>query len=852
MTFRKLPLLNSLVFIPLFFLFISFSVSEVGAATYYVNPDSQYGNDSNSGAIDYPWLTLGASLPKLSAGDTLNLRGGTYFETGLSTTLSGSSGSHITIQAYQSEVPVVDGGLSDVFRYQPGRDDWDNISGDKYRSKKTFCSSGCDYTYDGSDHIIAHLINANAYLLEYTQSQSNFTHSTSDESLADGGTGTNYYFGPGLWYDSGTHKILMRLPLNTHDDTDYNSNSISWVNTDPDNSANDISIFTTSNPILTLNHSTYLDFKNITFTNAWTAIKLSTDQTGSPSHLTFDGITFNTIYNGIATPSNGSTIVDSLEVTNSVFNGDLPQFVHWTDVKAQGSNPQDPAEAEPEFTSTGITGAFTNSSFTNNTFENLFDGMTINPKSESTLINDNTYKEILDDSMTIDKCVDDVEVDNNLFWHINNGISINRESDDCSGQGSIYGDVFAHHNVIDSSWWHRNGRPGNAGASIHPEWSGGNLGVGHGSSGDTMGKFKFYNNTITTRNDGDATSAGPEAIAASQYKFFENNIVYTLDDNIIYSNETNSSPDPIFDYNVLWQETPAATPIFFSSFCDGYDYESLSDFLGNTSGDCTSWELHSLQADPGFVINDLDNQTLDSTIWNRYMPNTSSVANFAVASLSSSWPDYNSNYVGALAYPTVTLTSSASILTHSVIPMTATFSRAVTGFTTGDITVTNGSVSNLSGSGTSYTFDVTASSSGTVTISLPSAVVVHTDSSGRNIYNTPSNIFSIIYANNDLAVTTVTCSPCTANAGTAIQISVTVQNVGNVTDSNIITQIKEGSTQIGTDRTISSLTSDNSSTKNWSWDTTGVSSGAHTITGLHTYSEDYNPNNSKDVVITIN
>ncbi len=56
--------------------------------------------------------------------------------------------------------------------------------------------------------------------------------------------------------------------------------------------------------------------------------------------------------------------------------------------------------------------------------------------------------------------------------------------------------------------------------------------------------------------------------------------------------------------------------------------------------------------------------------------------------------------------PTVALTSSASATTGtSPIPVTATFSESVTGFDTGDITVGNGMPQNLSGSGTTYTFD---------------------------------------------------------------------------------------------------------------------------------------------------
>lgn len=61
-----------------------------------------------------------------------------------------------------------------------------------------------------------------------------------------------------------------------------------------------------------------------------------------------------------------------------------------------------------------------------------------------------------------------------------------------------------------------------------------------------------------------------------------------------------------------------------------------------------------------------------------------------------------------------------SATNQSVNSMTATFSEAVTGFASGDIQVTNGAVSNFAGSGSVYTFDVTASQDGAVEVVIPS------------------------------------------------------------------------------------------------------------------------------------
>jgi DNA-binding cell septation regulator SpoVG len=93
--------------------------------------------------------------------------------------------------------------------------------------------------------------------------------------------------------------------------------------------------------------------------------------------------------------------------------------------------------------------------------------------------------------------------------------------------------------------------------------------------------------------------------------------------------------------------------------------------------------------------------------------------------------------------PTVTLTSTATSPTKvSPIPMTATFSKAVTGFVVGDITVGNGSAGNfVAVSTTVYTFDVTPAWQGAVTVNVAAAVAQDAASNG----NTAATQYSITY-----------------------------------------------------------------------------------------------------------
>ncbi len=93
--------------------------------------------------------------------------------------------------------------------------------------------------------------------------------------------------------------------------------------------------------------------------------------------------------------------------------------------------------------------------------------------------------------------------------------------------------------------------------------------------------------------------------------------------------------------------------------------------------------------------------------------------------------------------PTVGISSTATDPTNiSPIPMTATFSEDVTGFELGEITVGNGTANNFGGSGDEYTFDVTPTADGVVTVDIAGGVAQ--DAAGNP--NTAAGQFSITYS----------------------------------------------------------------------------------------------------------
>ncbi len=80
--------------------------------------------------------------------------------------------------------------------------------------------------------------------------------------------------------------------------------------------------------------------------------------------------------------------------------------------------------------------------------------------------------------------------------------------------------------------------------------------------------------------------------------------------------------------------------------------------------------------------------------------------------------------------PSVSLSSAAAAIFNSAsISVTATFSESVTGFALADIVVTNGVASGLAGSGANYTFTVTPSGQGLVTVAV--AADIAADAAGN-------------------------------------------------------------------------------------------------------------------------
>ncbi len=83
---------------------VTYSTTSSGK-TYYV---AKNGNDANPGTETQPWLTIQKAANTLVAGETVYIRGGTYYER-VSAVNSGNANAYITYSSYPGELAIIDG-----------------------------------------------------------------------------------------------------------------------------------------------------------------------------------------------------------------------------------------------------------------------------------------------------------------------------------------------------------------------------------------------------------------------------------------------------------------------------------------------------------------------------------------------------------------------------------------------------------------------------------------------------------------------------------------------------------------------------------------------------------------------
>jgi parallel beta helix pectate lyase-like protein len=181
---------------------------EGGAARFV---DAAKGDDGNPGSRAEPWKTLAHALKHSTAGETLYLRGGTYYER-VVITAGGTREKPLTVRSFPGELAVLDGGLREFFETPEAA--WEPFPGEakrEFRSTRAYpglvpaseAREGVALLGRFGDSMIP--LHGYRHRIDF-RSQNEYWNLR--EKLD---TETGIYCGPGLWYDPETSRIHVRL-----------------------------------------------------------------------------------------------------------------------------------------------------------------------------------------------------------------------------------------------------------------------------------------------------------------------------------------------------------------------------------------------------------------------------------------------------------------------------------------------------------------------------------------------------------------------------------------------------------------------------------------------------------------
>lgn len=193
--------------------------------TYFVDPVK--GDDASVGSQEKPWKTASHAVTRLTPGDTLLLRSGTYYEK-LALTRSGTKDAPITIASFPGELAVIDGGLRE-FLDSPATS-WELFSDGadgEFVSTKSFPYSDARriptqflpgswepmWGIEAERPIaLGHFVDSMLPLHGYRNVID--LRATSELWPGKGERDSGCYCGPGLWFNRETSRIHIRLAHN--------------------------------------------------------------------------------------------------------------------------------------------------------------------------------------------------------------------------------------------------------------------------------------------------------------------------------------------------------------------------------------------------------------------------------------------------------------------------------------------------------------------------------------------------------------------------------------------------------------------------------------------------------------
>ena len=176
---------------------------------YYVDPVR--GDAAGDGSAKKPWKTIEAAVKRLKAGDTLYLRGGTYFES-VTVALAGTAAAPITIRSAPGELAIIDGGLRE-FEEAP-KAAWEPVADGapgEFRSVHAFPAIRKDSDGGRGVWVLGNFADSMVPLHGYRFDVDLRTDNQVWNVPGNATPGQGIYVGPGVWFDWQTHRIHVRL-----------------------------------------------------------------------------------------------------------------------------------------------------------------------------------------------------------------------------------------------------------------------------------------------------------------------------------------------------------------------------------------------------------------------------------------------------------------------------------------------------------------------------------------------------------------------------------------------------------------------------------------------------------------
>lgn len=172
--------------------------------THFIDPAR--GDDAATGDARHPWKTLAFAITKLTAGDTLVLHGGVYYES-VAIRARGTTAAPITIRSAPGELAILDGGLRE-FAEAPTTA-WEPVGRGEYRSTKAYPDLPPDDErgVPVAGNFADSMVPLHGYRFAIDLRATNEYWNLPDKVSTDHGV----YVGPGVWLDPVTHRIHARL-----------------------------------------------------------------------------------------------------------------------------------------------------------------------------------------------------------------------------------------------------------------------------------------------------------------------------------------------------------------------------------------------------------------------------------------------------------------------------------------------------------------------------------------------------------------------------------------------------------------------------------------------------------------